>query len=69
MRIWHFYDEKTGVFTRDSIGGQDFKGIENWVAANLKTRKGVQAIETTGISIRGKKVDLATGKIIDGRTS
>jgi hypothetical protein len=63
MRTWHFYDENTGVFTRDSLGGQDFKGIEKWVETCTLKKKGCKATETTGKSILGKMVDITTGEI------
>jgi hypothetical protein len=59
MRTWHFYDETTGEFTRDSVGCQDFKGIEEWLAQN--TPPGCKAFESTQADVRGKRIDLSTG--------
>lgn len=63
MRTWHFYDEITGAFIGDSIGAQNFDGIESWVAANAP--RGCKAYESTGGSVRRKRIDVASGKLVD----
>lgn len=62
MRTWHFYKKDTGIFTKDSISGQSFSGIENWIASN--TPKDCKAIETTGNNIKNMQVDPVTGEMI-----